>query len=99
MAKLPGRFSGRRLDGSWAGGKGSRRRSGEDKAAFDKGYDAIFGDNPSTPAPTSPPSDALREQLRRQLDNLTKEVEAAEEAVEDARDRVTQFMEMNGELL
>ena len=99
MAKLPGRLNGRRLDGSWAGGKGSFRRKGEDKAAFDRGYDAIFGDTSSTPAPSAPPSDALKRELRRQFDKLTKEVEAAEEAVEDARDRVAKFMEMNRELL
>ncbi len=99
MAKLPGHLNGRRMDGSWAGGKGSRRRSGEDKAAFDAGYDAIFSDTPNTPRPSSPPSDALIEQLRRQLDNLMREVEAAEEAVEDARDAVTAFREANDGLL
>lgn len=89
----------RKLDGSWAGGKGSFRRRTEDKDAYDRGYEAIFGDNKSEPKPSAAPQEALLNEWRKQLDKLQKEVEDAEEAVEEAKDRVSRFMEGKDELL
>jgi hypothetical protein len=102
MGRQIPRGPGRKLDGSWAGGKGSFRRSGEDKAAFELGYDSINWSNQlndADPRPRSKPSPALAAQWQRQLDIMTEELDQAEEAVEAIRDRISSWMEDKDDVL
>ena len=88
----------RKLDGSWAGGKGSKRRQGEDTEAYRKGWDAIFGEKKADPKPKEPTSPELLALWRRELDQLARNVDNAEEALEDAKDAVLKFLEGKDEL-
>lgn len=88
----------RKLDGSWAGGKGSYRRKGEDSEAYAKGWDAIFGEKKQDPTPKQPTSPALLAQWRSELDQLARNVDIAKQALTEAQEEVHKFLEGKDEL-